>query len=819
MALLNNPQGQVITVPVTPGMELELGFDPGSEAQLSRDGDNLIFTFADGGRIVLADFYTQEMEQLPTMDIQGAQINAEDFLASLGDETLLPAAGPTAPQAPASPDSGGSGTYGDSAGNLIDGVDALGTLGRNFWGNSVGTPVTEEGIPDIAQANPAPTLTPISAPIPTPDPEPEPEPEPEPKYKPSITKEADPMTVHEDGLPNGTAKGHDTLAKGSLDITSLEDLASIKIAGMTLSDFIVNPDGSVSFSTTGSENVPYGDFSITSITKTGEVYTVNYSYELKSATNAHTQSNVDHESLPDKINISYEATGLSGGSTGAHNFTLDILDDNPITNSDRVSFDAVSTDKVYGNLNDGMWGMAKGAYANSAAENGDGDGAADNWGADGGRVSQITAPSGTSYAVPEGGYADVPTDSGTLRVYSNGDYEFTPSLKTTEVTLFNSKNALAPSYNSKHFGEVDGYKFEAMVYDPATQKFTNADFEINNNVDRFMGVKHGDAVDDGKKNQIATYTDKGKHTYPEGILITLPEDSSATELTFSLQLFRNNVEQANWIVTYTDGSSSAGHSNVSDFSIDLASGKTVASVFLYANDDDKTSFFIDKMTVTETEHTEFKDVTFDYKVTDGDGDSSTSQLHFQGEHEPMLSTMAVAGVHDSHTDPLHPVDDGGRAVQHGAGGDDQLMGAHGDDALYGGDGNDLIYGGAGHDILNGGDGNDIFVWKTGDEGAMDHPAVDIIRDFSMDNLAGKGDDHIDLRDLLGNATEDTLGRYLTIEQDGASAKLHIHADGNPDNAASQIIVLENVYSTHNTGNDNNTAAVDELIKQHLILNS
>ena len=146
MALLNNPQGQVVTVPVTAGMELEFGFDPGSEAQLSRDGDNLIFTFEDGGQIVLTDFYAQEIEQLPTMDIQGAQISAEDFLASLGDETLLPAAGPAAPAAPASPDSSGSGAYGDSAGNLIGGIDYLGMLGRIFWSQPVGEPLTEIGI-------------------------------------------------------------------------------------------------------------------------------------------------------------------------------------------------------------------------------------------------------------------------------------------------------------------------------------------------------------------------------------------------------------------------------------------------------------------------------------------------------------------------------------------------------------------------------------------------------------------------------------------------------------------------------------------------
>ncbi len=147
MALLNNPQGQVVNVQVTPGMELEFGFDPGSEAQLERDGDNLIFKFEDGGQIVLTGFYAQEIEQLPTMDIQGAQISAEDFLASLGDETLLPAAGPNAaPQAAQAPGSSGSGAYSDGTGNFIDGVDTLGMLGRIFWAETPGSPLTEIGL-------------------------------------------------------------------------------------------------------------------------------------------------------------------------------------------------------------------------------------------------------------------------------------------------------------------------------------------------------------------------------------------------------------------------------------------------------------------------------------------------------------------------------------------------------------------------------------------------------------------------------------------------------------------------------------------------
>ena len=131
MALLNTPQGQeAITIPITPDMELEFGFDPGSETQMSRESDSLIFTFANGGQIILSDFYAQGVDELPVMNIQGAEIAAEDFLTSLGDESLLPAAGPTAP--PAGPDSGGSGLYGDNAGEFIDGIDSLGTLGRVF---------------------------------------------------------------------------------------------------------------------------------------------------------------------------------------------------------------------------------------------------------------------------------------------------------------------------------------------------------------------------------------------------------------------------------------------------------------------------------------------------------------------------------------------------------------------------------------------------------------------------------------------------------------------------------------------------------------
>ena len=148
-----------------------------------------------------------------------------------------------------------------------------------------------------------------------------------------------------------------------------------------------------------------------------------------------------------------------------------------------------------------------------------------------------------------------------------------------------------------------------------------------------------------------------------------------------------------------------------------------------------------------------------------------------------------------------------------------IIGGTGDDIIIGSEHNDIIFGGAGNDTLTGGLGDDIFGWKANDAGTPDLPVTDRITDFSMNDMANSGNDQLDLRDLISDARHDTLDDYLSIVKNGDNAELHIHTDGNTANAAGQVIVLENVYATHNTGQIDNTAAVDELIKQHIILNS
>lgn len=79
---------------------LVLGFAP-DEAVLSREGDNLVFSFADGGKVALENFCTAySSESLPDFEIEGLDIAGSDFFAAL-DPSLMPAADPAATAAQA----------------------------------------------------------------------------------------------------------------------------------------------------------------------------------------------------------------------------------------------------------------------------------------------------------------------------------------------------------------------------------------------------------------------------------------------------------------------------------------------------------------------------------------------------------------------------------------------------------------------------------------------------------------------------------------------------------------------------------------------
>ncbi|MBP3730623.1 MAG: hypothetical protein J6I40_04035, partial [Mailhella sp.] len=67
------------------------------ESTMSKSGEDLVFSFGDGSKVILQNFYsTYNSESLPSFAMQGVDVAAADFFAALKQEDLMPAAGPAA---------------------------------------------------------------------------------------------------------------------------------------------------------------------------------------------------------------------------------------------------------------------------------------------------------------------------------------------------------------------------------------------------------------------------------------------------------------------------------------------------------------------------------------------------------------------------------------------------------------------------------------------------------------------------------------------------------------------------------------------------
>ncbi|TKG40678.1 VWA domain-containing protein, partial [Vibrio tasmaniensis] len=122
---------------------------------------------------------------------------------------------------------------------------------------------------------------------------------------------------------------------------------------------------------------------------------------------------------------------------------------------------------------------------------------------------------------------------------------------------------------------------------------------------------------------------------------------------------------------------------------------------------------------------------------------------------------------------------GGSDYIYGEGGSDVIFGGSGDDVIDGGEGNDGLRGGTGHDTLRGGSGDDILIGGIGNDiltGGSDddifkfvdqgsgvrHGEKDTITDFT------KGDDKIDISDLLHTDSSDSINSLLQSSKIGIS---------------------------------------------------
>lgn len=119
---LTRPQGgQQTTVANIAEQRIVLDF-PAADATLARDGNALTFTFEGGAKISLEGFYSNYTSaNTPDFLVDGQAVSGKDFFSALGQDDLMPAAGPTSGER--------SSHYEEHADSSLDtGIDHLGGL-------------------------------------------------------------------------------------------------------------------------------------------------------------------------------------------------------------------------------------------------------------------------------------------------------------------------------------------------------------------------------------------------------------------------------------------------------------------------------------------------------------------------------------------------------------------------------------------------------------------------------------------------------------------------------------------------------------------
>lgn len=333
------PSGTNQTIACTPDSRFVFDFST-DEATMTRSGDNLVFTFDDGGSVELTGFYTTyNSEEMPDFEVDGTTISGADFFTAMNEPDLMPAAGPATVTVA---DGARYHEYANSS--LMGGLDRLGGLDLGFdraeependlyglgmdGGNA---PLSAENYGEnIPSAEPEPsvpgnpdddqnhdvTITPE-----TPDPEVPGDPDvPADPSNPSTQGAS--VTVHESGLKDiGSQAGATeapTTAEGVLDITAPDGVKSIELTfgGNTVS---VNMNGTDSTIDTdeGTLTVSYAEGKL------------NYRYELTGNTTEHKAQGggtFSHD-------ITVKVTDTDG-DTATSTIRVNVVDDAPVLSID-----------------------------------------------------------------------------------------------------------------------------------------------------------------------------------------------------------------------------------------------------------------------------------------------------------------------------------------------------------------------------------------------------------------------------------------------------------------------------------------------------
>ncbi|MDG4867048.1 type I secretion C-terminal target domain-containing protein, partial [Guyparkeria sp. 1SP6A2] len=282
----------------------------------------------------------------------------------------------------------------------------------------------------------------------------------------------------------------------------------------------------------------------------------------------------------------------------------------------------------------------------------------------------------------------------------------------------------------------------------------------------------------GEKSGVGVKVKGGANTIDDGESILIQLEDSTDQLTVGINRFNEAQEKFGFWTAYNDDGDVVGSGGFSGLNnngdrFELAIETTESFSYLQMGLDtgdvnNNSGYVIDELSYTPTH--QFEQDSFTYTVVDQDGSTA----------EGTLSAFM-------HSDDLTP-----------------FIGTEGDDPLVGSDADEAFAGLAGDDTLTGGLGDDVFKWTLTDQGDTNAPANDVITDF------GTGNDVLDLRDLLVDETEQTIGDFLSVEQDGGDLVFQVTHDGGSD-GATQTIRLEGKQFADFGGAENSSELIQNML--------
>ena len=541
--------------------------------------------------------------------------------------------------------------------------------------------------------------------------------------------------VAEASLPAGSSPDAAALRQGgSFSVSAPDGINTVQVGNQVLSYAALT---ALSPTTPVTVDTPYGTLLLTGFSGTSQGGTLSYEYVLDSAVNNDLQEGAGDESFMESVEVTL--TDLDSDTSSA-SLGVVIGDDQPA-----LAVGGIAMPNVAGSY-EGVFAFNTGAdtqtFAQSFADNAlQWTNKPDDYGF---ALTAATADSKTYVATDSGGQPFFE-----VTVNSDGSYAFN-LLNPAPVTETEVPGVLQ--------GIEGGNKLE--YFDFPSSKFDDY-FTL-----RATGttVKGGE-VADSTITISATELGVGDNVMHPGDALKLDVVTSSTDVSLSGLFFSlehagvDADDQLALKVVYSEGEPDVLIRPV----VADADGFTV-SFSDNGTDGIDTTRLVDYVELTGVEDAQFKidGLSLNYVVREYPDDY---QLDF---------ALSGSDLDSDEADAVFSV-----AVNTGDADGYSIDGTDADDMLYGTDGSDT---------LSGGGGADTYVWRLADIDDEEGPAVDIVKDFSVDD-----GDSLDLSDLLSGIDPDNLDNHLGIEHDGAgNTTLSISLAGDLDDAIDQVIILEGV---------------------------